>query len=140
MSGNIITLGREAVITDIYKKIDWVMSCFFFSKHSQSRLFKGKIVSLTKIIQQYGNDPAELKIKTEEKLSGFLNNFFDQSSLTVTVEEPDSGDMTLVIDASVADSKSTGGSMVSIGYSLTYHDSNLLKILETTSGRTLFNR
>lgn len=139
MSGNIITLGRTAVITDIHESIDWVMSCFFFSKHSQSRLFRGKISSITKLIQQYGNDPTELKTNVDRVLNAFLGNFFEQVDLSVSVnEDEDTGNLNLIIDANVTNSTSTGGTMTSVGYSLTYYDSILRKVLETTSGRTLY--
>lgn len=136
MAKNIITLGREAVIIDTHKKIDWIMCCFFFSLHSQSRLFKGNISSLPKVMQRNTDSPGNLKSDLEETLTKYLNKFFPTVFVNVDIEDVNNNDFVIVLDVDVTD---VAGSKpnVSIGYSLTYKGSRLEKLLDKYTGKDL---
>lgn len=136
MAKSIITLGREGVITDTHKKVDWIMSCFFFSLHSQSRLFKGNISSLPKVIQRNTDAPGNLKNDLEETLTKYLNKFFPTVIVNVDIEDINNNDFVIALDADITDSAGAKPN-VSIGYSLTYRSSRLEQLLDKYTGRDL---
>lgn len=133
----IITLGREAVINDRYKQLDWVMCCFFFTKHSQSRYFRGQLTSLTKLLQSYTDQPTELARATQDTLQKYLERFFEGALVSVSVEEVSEATFNLIIDVDVPSDK-VNESKISMGYALTYESTHLRRILETLSGRTIY--
>lgn len=140
MSANIITLGREGVIQDPAKKIDWLMCCFFFSKHSQSTLMFGKITSLTKILQLYTDDPSGVKQALQTKLTTYLERAFTRVQVDVstqTLEEEGKGGIAISLDIIVSDDTDVNKGSISVGYALTYQSTILREILEKHSGRNL---
>lgn len=144
MSANIITLGREGIISDPAKKVDWLMCCFFFSKHNQSTLSNGRVISLGKIIQMTTDQPLDLKNMLSSQLTTFLERFFTRTQVTVEVEKimegnQETGGLGISLNIVVSDSDSIDSSAISAGYSLTYESTILREILETYSGRNLLN-
>lgn len=138
MAVNIITLSKEGVIKDAATRIDWLMQCFFFSKHSQSQLFRDHIISLPKIIQKNIDNPELVRDDLHLQLTTLLNRFFSQVRVNVDVEELDNSSR-IVLDLSVSDDDSNTG-LISVGYSLTYESSNLVSIIESYTGRNLMER
>lgn len=138
MSNNLITLGREAVINDTYKKIDWLMCCFFFSKYSQSRLMAGQVISLPKIMQENTDDPVNLKIALQAKLTDYLDKVFSRVIVDVTIEDVDDSKFVVVLDINVSDVAGGNTPNVSVGYALTYDNSILRGILDRYSGKTIY--
>lgn len=134
----IITLGREAVISDRYKQLDWVMCCFFFTKYSQSRYFRGRLTSLTKLIQSHTDQPVELARAVQDTLQSYLDRFFDGAMVSAQVEDVDDANFNLVLDVDVPSDK-TGEAKISMGYALTYESTHLRRILERLSGRVIYN-
>lgn len=137
MSKNLISLGDENTINDIDRKIDYLMCCFFFSKYSQSTLYRGNVSSLPKIIQMYGDDPVYLRKTTEDVLQSFLGRFFTSVSVEVVANQKDSG-IELQISAMVSDAESTTPNSRSVGYSLLTKDSKLRSILDLNSNTTIY--
>lgn len=140
MGIGIITLGREGVIKDTASKIDWIMSCFFFTKYRQTQLFQDEIISLPKIIQQNIDDPVKVKEELEVKLNVYLERFFTRVLVEVDYELNDDNTSTIILDLNVSDDDNVDSSLISVGYSLTYEGSNLSSILENHSGRELLEQ
>lgn len=141
MSSNIVGLGKEGAISDIDIKIDYLMCSFFFAKHSQSILYRGKISSLTKVIQLYGDDDLTISSELQSELQSFLNKFFTTAMVTVSVEETtdNSPGIRLKVDAVVSDTTSTSPSSTSVGYSLTTRESALKAIVNSLSGEEIYS-
>lgn len=142
MSVSLITLGREGIISDPAKKIDWLMCCFFFSKHSQTTMMLGKVISLTKIIQNNTDNPVTLKAALQEQLSRFLSVAFvrvqvDVQTSNMEDEGEGSGGLSVSLDVIVSDEESGDGGSISVGYALTYQSTVLKEILEKHTGRNL---
>lgn len=133
----VITLGKEGLLADNDLKIDYLMSSYFFSKYSQTSLYRGSIKSLTKIIQQHGNDPLAMKSALEDSLTTYLNNFFQSVSISVTVEDPDAAGTILLLNGIVSSAESIQVNPVSLGYSLLTRDSTVKKIINITNGTDL---
>jgi len=140
MSVNVITLGKEGKLDDPDLKIDYIMNCYFFSKYSQSTLFAGKITSLTKVIQMYGDDAISIRKEVEESLQAFLNKFFTTASVEVTVEDTGvNPGIKLQINAIVSDGASISPNSYSVGYSLMVKDSTLKSILNIQTRQELLD-
>lgn len=139
MSISILGLGKEGVISDIDVKIDYLMCCFFFAKHSQSTLYRGAISSLSKIIQLYGDDDLTVPGEIQNELQKYLAKFFATASVVVTLEDtPDDPGMSLRVEATVTDNTSDGVLSTSIGYALTTRDSALKSIVNVSNGTTVY--
>lgn len=137
MSSNIANLGDENVIRDTPRKLDKHMLDFFFSKYSQSVIYRGRIYSLPKLIQMYGNDESQMRIHTQDALTAKLSAHFTTVTVTVSIETRSSG-MTVVIDANVTDDLDIENGIVSVGYTLNISDSKLKQILTSLSDRPIF--
>lgn len=138
MSTNIANLGDESVIRDTPRKLDQHMLDFFFSKHSQSTVFRNSIISLPKLIQMYGNDEGQMQARTQEALTAKLSAHFTTVAVNVTVEVTD-GDMTVVIDADVTDELDIENGRVNVGFTLNITNSILKEILSKMSDVPIFS-
>lgn len=136
MSVSVITLGKEGKLDDPDLKIDYLMNCYFFSKYSQSVLYAGKVTSLTKVIQEFGNNPGSIKREIEDTLQTFLAKFFTTASVEVTAEDGEPG-IKLQINAIVSDGDSISPNSYSVGYSLMVKDSVLKSILNIQTRQQL---
>jgi hypothetical protein len=137
---NILGLSKEGVIADIDVKIDYLMCCFFFAKHSQTTLYRENITSLAKIIQQFGDDDLTIPGEIQQELQKFLARFFTTATVTVSIEEDDSDPgINLKIDAKVTDTTTAGTVSTSIGYSLTTRDSALKSIVNVSNGTLVYS-
>lgn len=137
MTVNTISLSDESVIRDTPRKLDYHMCCFFFSRHSQSVFFRGRIFSLTKLIQEYGNDAAQISNQIQITLYSMLKLRFDTAEVRVTATES-GGSINVVIDASVSDNSDPLSGVVSVGFSLAITDSVLKSILSGLSDRPIY--
>lgn len=139
MAIKVVTLGKAGAVEDIDLKIDYLMCCYFFSKYSQTTLFKGTVQSLTKIIQRYGNDPFTIAQELKTDLYNFLSQGFSNVTIDVTLDTTDAGPgINLQIQGIVSDGDSIEVDSRSIGYSLSAKDSKLKSILNTNNGKTLY--
>lgn len=140
MAKYIIGLSKEGVIKDLDIRIDYVMCVFFFAKHSQSTLYRNAIVSLAKIIQQYGNDDLEVSIQVKNQLQSFLLKFFNTAEVLVNPETSSTeAGIGLRIEANITDVTDIGLVSTSVGYALRIRDSALKSIVNVGNGTTLYS-
>lgn len=137
MSVRVTTLSSGGFLADPDLKIDYLMCAFFFSKHSQSTLYRGSISSLGKLIQQYGNDPHQIRQNLEDKLRDLLAKYFTTVSVNVSLEatEPD---IKLLLEGIVSDGDSLSLNSISIGYSLIARDSEVKRIVNALNGSVVY--
>lgn len=141
MSVAVVTLGPQGIIRDINKAIDYLMCCFFWSKFSQSTIYRGRVTSLTKIIQMKSTDATGLRLDIESKLTTFLQRWF--TSVQVTVTEEDNGidpGIKLQIDAIVSTEGDINSNSVSVGYSILTRDSKLKELINISNGTSLISQ
>jgi hypothetical protein len=140
MSITVLTLGKAGGVQDIDLKIDYLMCSYFFSKYSQTTYFAGNIKSLTKIIQQYGNDPFAIASELKKDIYNFLSLGFTNVSIDVTLDTTTTGPgINLLINGIVSDGDSIDVDSRSIGYSLSTKDSNLKSILDIVNDTTVYS-
>lgn len=138
MSVDVITLGKEGTIADVDRKVDYLMCCYFFSKHSQTTYYMGKISSLTKIIQMYGDDAIDVTRELQLDLQEFLQKFFTSVQVEISADDTEPG-ISLQIDAIVSDGESINTNPTSVGYSLSINNSKLKSIVNMTNEVTIYN-
>lgn len=140
MGVSVVTLGIQGVTRDVDKAIDYLMCCFFYSKYSQSTLYRGRVTSLTKIIQMNATDATGLRVEIENQLGTFLRRTFATATVVVR-EESDSADpgIKLQINAMVSTGDDINASSTSVGYSLLTKDSKLKRLINLSNGTTLIS-
>lgn len=139
MSTSILGLGKEGVISDIDIKIDYLMCCFFFAKHSQTTLYRNNLTSLAKIIQLYGDDDLTIPGEIQSELQKFLARFFSNATVNVSIEDDgDDPGINLKVEATVTDSTAAGTTSTSVGYALTTRDSALKSIVNVSNGAIVY--
>jgi hypothetical protein len=138
MSVDVITLGKEGTIADVDRKVDYLMCCYFFSKHSQTTYYMGKVSSLTKIIQMYGDDAIDVTRELQLDLQEFLQKFFTSVQVEIKADDTEPG-ISLQIDAIVSDGESINTNPTSVGYSLSINNSKLKSIVNMTNEVTIYN-
>jgi hypothetical protein len=138
MSVDVITLGKEGTIADVDRKVDYLMCCYFFSKHSQTTFYLGQVSSLTKIIQMYGDDAIDIQRELQLDLQEFLQKFFTSVQVEISVDDVEPG-ISLQIDAIVSDGESINTNPTSVGYSLSINNSKLKSIVNMTNEVTIYN-
>lgn len=136
----IATLGKEGVITDPVRGLNYLMSCFFFSKYSQTTLYKGAVISLSKIIQTSGSDSSTFVNQMEEKLTEFLYRHFKAVDVTCRALSGDDDqelEVSLDVTVSLTDSLTVGA--INLGYALTVSDGKFKQIIDKLNNETLYS-
>lgn len=88
MSIPVPSLSASGWVEDIAEKADRLISYYFVSEDSQSTMYKGNITSLTKEIQEFGNDELELRRVVREHVERFLSRYFDIATVKVSTDKP----------------------------------------------------
>lgn len=137
-SFSIATLGREGVITDPAKGLNYIMSCFFFSKFSQTAMYRGKIISLSNIIKQSGDNPLSLVQNLEEGLSELLQRYFKTVDVSVTTDRSDGPDINVDLKVTVIPNDGGVSDTIDLGYALTVADNTFKSIVNRLNNETLY--
>lgn len=135
-SNPVPTLDPAGFITGLATKVDKLFMYFFFSKASQTVLYRGRIASLTKLIQQYGDDPLQIKDQLQQSLTAYLRDYFADVKVDVQTEDGEGDGIILRLNAMVRDSGSGDADFVSVGWLLTTTQSQVRTITNLTNGRT----
>ena len=139
MAKKIITLGKAGLLSSIHLKINYAMCCYFYSKYSQSTLFKGNITSLSKDLQKYGNDAVDLKNGIQNTLQLVLSRSFTTAEVDVTnLTADDDPGIKLQINAIVSEQGSIEDNSVSVGYSIFTKNSTLKELIDLSNGTVLY--
>lgn len=127
----VITFDRESVIQDPAKHLDWVMCCYYFNKAHQTQLFRGKVISLSEIVQKYQDDKDELRIQVEQSLQELLDRHFDKQEVSVSATDNSDGTYNLGLEGQVW---TKDGKSIDLGLSLTYRSNKLMTVLDQVTG------
>lgn len=131
----IVTLS--GVITDPRAGLNYIMSCFFFSKVSQTVLFKDSVISLPALIKKYGNDPIDMASAVESNLDTLLRRYF--SMVSVEAEGVDDGaNINLEIRGYVTTKDSTGDVRLDLGYILASREGSFRKIVDQLNDEVIY--
>lgn len=133
----LVTLS--GVISDPRAGLNYIMSCFFFSKHSQSDLYAGSIISLPNIIKRSGNDNTEISNAIDKSLENLLGRYFPVVILEVYANDDDGPDIEVTIRGQVAAMDSTGEVRIDIGYTLSARDGKFRKIINELNNETIYS-
>ena len=118
-------LDANGFSTDLPIKVDEAMSNFYVTQRSQSDSFRGKVVSLSHLIQKFGNDPRQLQEQTQTILGAYFQRQFDGVDLRVTTEVKGPS-IDLQIDAILRD----GDEQINLVHAVTYTNSKIKSIID----------
>lgn len=118
-------LDANGFSTDLPIKADEAMSNFYITQRSQSDSFRGQVVSLSHLIQQFGNDPRQLQEQTKRILGAYFERQFDGVDLAVTTEV-NGPSIDLQIDAILRD----GDDQINLVHAVTYTNSKIKSIID----------
>lgn len=132
---SLMTLG--GVITDPQAGLNYIMSCYFFSKYSQSDIYKGNIVSLSKVVQQYGDNTVDIATGIEESLQQLLQRYFDIATVEATAVD-DNANIEVSIQGHVITEDSTGERRLDLGYSLSTVEGSFKNIVDVLNNEKIY--
>lgn len=84
-SNPVPVLGTQGFVYDTAGKFNQLMAWFMSSEHSESYLYKGKVTSLPKIIQEAGQSEEKIVSGIREGLTRLLSRYHDKVSIVATV-------------------------------------------------------
>jgi hypothetical protein len=90
------TLTLQGWVVDIGKQIDMAIAYCFVSHASQSYIFKDRIFSVPKLLQQFGGNIPGLCDALQSQLETYLKSLFDNATVEVT------NDLATAVGSSVA--------------------------------------
>ena len=136
-SFSIATLGREGVITDPIKGLNYIMSCFFFSKYSQTALYKGEVISLPHLIKRTAGSSTDLSLGLEKDLTKLLDRYFDSAQVQSTIIKDDP-EIHLDLKVSVIPRDGSLKDTIDLGYALTVGESTFKSIINKMNNEVLY--
>ncbi len=87
MANPIPSMDGSGFITDPSLKIDYLMACYSATQYSQTILYRDIISSFSKDIQLSAQQWEKLPELVENSLSKLFTAYFDQTEITVSVDE-----------------------------------------------------
>lgn len=132
---SIVTLS--GVITDPRAGLNYIMSCFFFSKYSQTDLYRGNVISLPEIIKRSGDSTTDIATETESGLERLLSRYFPVVNLEVDAVD-DGANIEISIKGYIIAVDSTGEKRLDVGYVLSTKDGTFRKIVDVINEEVLY--
>lgn len=130
----IVTLS--GIITDPRAGLNYIMSCFFFNKHSQTDLYRGGVISLPKIIKDFGNDTIGISTAIENNLERLLKRYYPIVNIDVSARD-DGANIDISLKGQVASNDSTGEVRLDMGYTLSAQEGTFRKIIDELNDEEL---
>ena len=127
------TLDETGWATAPTDKADAVLSDAFEANASQTYLYKGRITSIQKVIEQSANDMIALVNNLKNALEVYLNRYYLNSSVDVSYKTAleDESNITITIYCIVTEQDNT---QYSLGRLLEVADSKITKIMRINNG------
>ncbi len=102
---SLATLSTLGFVKDAITKFEFLISHFFLSDYNQTYLYYGNVTSLPRIIEENGNNIDGTIYDIKEKLTKYLNRYYDSSQIEVYLSDPASlsGSVSITISAIVID-------------------------------------
>ena len=127
------TLDETGWATAPTDKADALLSDAFEANASQTYLYKGRITSIQKIIEQSANDMIALVNNLKNALEVYLNRYYLNSSVEVSykADAKDESNITITIYCIVTEQDNT---QYSLGRLLEVADSKITKIMRINNG------
>lgn len=132
---SLMTLG--GVITDPQAGLNYIMSCFFFSKYSQTDIYRGNVISLSKIVQQHGDNTVDVATEIERSLQTLLQRYFQVAVVEARAFD-DGANIEVSIQGHVITEDSTGERRLDLGYSLSAADGTFKNIVDVLNNETIY--
>ncbi len=83
------TLSGAGWLTGVAERADALLSYFLVSDYSQTNVHKGGIASLPYIIQRDARNIFSLREDVGDALGGLLRKYFDDATVSVTIDNAD---------------------------------------------------
>ena len=131
----LVTLS--GITTDPRAGLNYIMSCFFFSKYSQTDLYRGNVISLAKIIKEYGDDTSDISRAIERNLDILLRRYFPIVILDISARD-DGANIEVLLKGQVGTRDSTGDVRLDLGYTLSSREGMFKKIVDTLNNEILY--
>lgn len=115
-------------------KIDNLLSCWLVSDYSQSQVFHGSIMSLPKMVAEYGHDPEVFVNSVQQKMIKWLSRSFDGVDVDLTykyIEEFAEGGPYGVFFTFTA---MANGTRINLTGDIEIADSKLTKLMQISNG------
>lgn len=85
------TLNGNGYARDIATLADEAFASTVLSRNRQSEIYHGQIISLDWLMKEYNNQPEKLATEAEAAYKELYSRFFDNATVTASVEGPDEG-------------------------------------------------
>lgn len=126
MASNVLpTLSSVGWVSATAEKADIALAHFFESDAIQTHLYRGKVTSLQAIIQEAGKDTYALVNSVREKLSIYLNRYFDSVLVEADIVDDPGNKLNLRIYAKITEK----GKEYSFGRLLVVSNNNTTKVI-----------
>lgn len=80
------TLSPLGFVTAIADKVNAITSYFFVSQYSQTTLYRGNVLPLAYLVQQFGHDQVQIQQKVETTLQLLFSRYFDDATVAVKTD------------------------------------------------------
>jgi hypothetical protein len=110
MKNAVPTLSTQGWVVDLPTQINTLLAYALTTDDKQSYLFKGSLISVPRIMQKTGMDARSARAALETSLSSYLQKYFDNVYLVVTIVNEDtdlSSTATLKVDIQVNNNNDT---------------------------------
>jgi hypothetical protein len=105
------TMSDRGWVVNPGEKADFLMSWFFESDPAQTYIYKGKVLNIQNMLEQYGNDIPTLVSELQQGLEGYFQSYYDAAIVQVSANDDPSvnptNEITLTIAAQVTQNGNT---------------------------------
>ncbi len=97
------SLSTLGFVSDSVTKFSILMAHIFIADYNQSALYPGFVTSLPNIIEQAGQDPAQIAATIQQAISTYLNAYYTSASVNVTIANADLAELQVQVQIQVED-------------------------------------
>lgn len=123
------SLDSTGWMSDNMLSLDKLFSHWLVANSLQSHLYRGRVSSFPKLIQEYSPDWRELEKQTQAQLTTYLGRYFAETDVSVYVRDDPNieGGILIVNDVAVVDDQ---GVSTTLSRSITIKDSKTIRVYD----------
>lgn len=129
------TLDPEGFIKDPAAVASKLTIYFYLANYSQSTINRGKVASLAWLIARHSNDPTQLCRAIERTLGDYLQGWFDEANVAVSVVNPDDSRLNLRLSAIIR----VGNESFEYNHLLNTNNKQLHRVIDLVNDNILFD-
>lgn len=133
------TMSDRGWVTNPGEKADFLLSWFYESDAAQTYIYKGKVLNVQNLLEQYGSDIPAIVSEMQILLEAYFQSYFDAAIVQVSANDDPAVNPTNAITLTIAAQVTQDGKQYSVAGLVQEVNSRFMRVINYTNTGVLSN-